>query len=324
MGFDPKNDFMNKKLMRCALASLVLLSACGGGGSSGAGSAPVVPATTVSLLSVALTPTLSSPEFITRSSDGYLYVTDASNNVRKISVSGGAASSLPAVALGAGVALSSANNLYYLANHNLYFLDQTASNVSTPIYTDSFSNFAGLAFAGASAYFSNGGEIQIINSVRVGTSYANATPCSLSPAQPIGIATDGSSFYATLDSGKVLHTPLGACPSALNASNTFTDNTHLLNPKGIVVVGNTAYVVNNGTPGADDGSISKIDLNPGALNPVTTFMDSTSGNWPAGHVGFCDPYGIAVEPDGSYIYVTNRSACSANIANQNTILKIKL
>ena len=311
--------------MRCALASLVLLSACGGGGSSGAGSAPVVPATTVSLLSVALTPTLSSPEFITRSSDGYLYVTDASNNVRKISVSGGAASSLPAVALGAGVALSSANNLYYLANHKLNFLDQTASNVSTPIYTDPVSNFAGLAFAGASAYFSNGGAIQIINSVSVGTSYANATlSCSLSPAQPIGIATDGSSFYATLDSGKVLHTPLGACPSALNASNTFTDNTHLLNPKGIVVVGNTAYVVNNGTPGADDGSISKIDLSPGALNPVTTFMDSTSGNWPAGHVGFCDPYGIAVEPDGSYIYVTNRRACSANIANQNTILKIKL
>ena len=320
---------MKKNFIFCNLALTIVLSACGGGGGggggSGGGNATLVSPTTVTLFSAALLPPLQSPQFITRSSDGYLYVSDSSSTIRKISIADASATVLPAVASATGLALSTSNDLYYLANSQVNFLNQT-TNASTPVFSPSSNNFAGMAFSGSTAYFANGTSFQSVAATNTNYTFTSGQVCNLSGNTPIGLAVDSTSLYATLDSGGVLHTPLGACPSLLDATTIYTDSTNLNKPKGIVIVGSYAYVVNNGTPNqyADEGFISKINLSPGALNPVTTFMNNTNGNWPTGHVGFCDPYGITAEPDGSYIYVTNRSNCLVNSANKNTILKIKL
>ena len=324
------NVFMKKILIVCSFLSMLLLIACGGGGGGGSGGqgagASQIVAKTVSIVDVStLTPALTLPEFITRSIDGYLYVTDATSNLRKINLNGGTNTTLITVGSATGIGLSGAGNLYYLANHNIYLY---SAGTPTSIYADGSSIFAGMVFSGNNLYVADRSSILRIPGVAVGSTYFPPLTNILlqtvaaHPAAPIGLAVDATNIYATLDNGSVIFFPLGNTLTLPNSANTWSAG--FSNPKGVVVVGNYAYVVNYGTTG-DDGFISKVDLNSGgSFGTVSTFMDSTNnGNWPAGRVGFCGPYGITADPDGSYVYVTNQT-CTSNTVNSNSILKIKL
>lgn len=317
------NVFMKKILIFCCLVGVVFLNACGGGGASSAGTSNQVdPIThTVTVVSQSL---FNSPQYIVQGSNGDFFVTDT-DHVREIDAQGTLKNSITATAPNGIAAIGS--SIYFTAGNSnaqsIYeFSSPTTSNITLGAYT-----FGGMVAIGTNLYATDSNSAHSLSVEAVATTnnhnWSNPTACVL-PFQPVAIASDGTNLYVTLTNNDVMWYPItSSCGSGsitLSTNNSFTG---FVSPQGIAISGGYAYVVNAGDHTGTTGSISRINLSTGA---VTVIADNNSvGIWPAGQVGFCNPFGITVDSGGNYLYVTNKTCSSApNSANQNTILKIKI
>src|SRR5262249_18707983 len=104
-------------------------------------------------------------------------------------------------------------------------------------------------------------------------------------------------FTVTVSDGQGGATPVAVQVAVLPGvfENSDTPGSTQANPSGVAIVGNRAYVANQGT-----NTVSVLDATTGAAvgNPIT--------------VGSA-PTGVAASPDGSKVYVTNRTSGSVSV-----------
>ena len=116
-------------------------------------------------------------------------------------------------------------------------------------------------------------------------------------AAGISAGPDFDTFTVTVSDGQGGATPVTVQVAVLPGvfENSNTPATTQANPSGVAIVGNRAYVANQGT-----NTVSVLDATTGAAvgNPIV--------------VGSA-PTGVAASPDGSKVYVTNRTSGSVSV-----------
>ena len=162
---------------------------------------------------------------------------------------------------------------------------------------------------GGSVYVADANKNVVLQfSVGAGGTLTPKSPASVGAGEAprqVAVSPDGSSVYVTNELGNsVSQFSVGAggaltpkSPATVASGNASLEE---FGPEGIVVSpdGKHVYVVNSGhSISSKDGSVAELTVGAGgALSPATLPPSVLAGE---------APFGIAVSPDGSSVYVTN-------------------
>jgi YVTN family beta-propeller protein/VCBS repeat-containing protein len=116
-------------------------------------------------------------------------------------------------------------------------------------------------------------------------------------AAGISAGADFDTFTVTVSDGQGGVTPVSVQVAVLPGvfENSNTPGSAQANPSGVAIVGNRAYVANQGT-----NTVSVLDAATGAAVGSPIVVGSA-------------PTGVAASPDGSKVYVTNRTSGSVSV-----------
>jgi YVTN family beta-propeller protein/VCBS repeat-containing protein len=210
-----------------------------------------------------------------------------------------------------GVAVSPNGTTAYVANDgsNTVSVINTATNtVAATIAVGADPYDVAVNPNGNLAYVTNlgAGTVSVIDTNPTSPTYDTVT-ANIPVADPVGVAVspNGSLVYVTTQAGVD-----GPTVAVINtATNTVTATIPVSTTPYFVAVspnGDNVYVTNYGNSTRGAGTLSVIDT-----NPASPTYDTVTATIAVGRL----PQGVAVSPNGSFVYVTNEDSGTVSVIN---------